>query len=397
MKDYQQMKEKILEAVKQNLPELIALNDDLADHPEVSGKEKETSRKIVELLRSKGFEVEYPFAGFDYAFKGVHGKNNHKYKIAILTEYDALPELGHACGHCVSGSISVLAGIAMSGLQDELDADIHVIGTPQEETEGAKTVMCLDGVFDNYDMAMMIHLYDQNLVYCNLFGLISWQYDFYGKAAHAAAAPWEGRNALNGAQLMMHAVDMMRQHVTPDVRLHGIYKKAGVVPGIVPEEASIHMYLRALDNDNLKDVLRRAADCAKGAAMATQTTVDIHRVELDYDSLKRNPAGESAIREAYEELGIDINGDHSMIFGSSDIGNVSFKCPAFHSTLQIVDKGIAIHTKEFEAAVKTPRAHEAIEKGAEIIALSITKIFSDENRIAAMKADFKKKQSELNK
>ena len=175
MDKYLELKEKIFERIDANWAELIALNDDLADHPEISGQEFETSRKIVELLKKKGFATEYPFAGIETAFKAVYGPNNHKYKVAILTEYDALPDIGHACGHCVSGSISVLAGIAMAELQDELNADIHVIGTPIEEADGAKVQMTDDGVFNDYDMAIMIHLYDQNLLYCILNGLMSYQ------------------------------------------------------------------------------------------------------------------------------------------------------------------------------------------------------------------------------
>ena len=390
MDKYLEMKEKIFERINANWDELIALNDDLADHPEISGQEFETSRKIVELLNQKGFATEYPFAGIETAFKAVYGPNNHKYKVAILTEYDALPDIGHACGHCVSGSISVLAGIAMAELQDELNADIHVIGTPIEEADGAKVQMTDDGVFNDYDMAIMIHLYDQNLLYCILNGLMSYQYNFHGKEAHASAAPWEGKNALNAAQLMFHGIDMLRQHVTPDVRMHGIYKEAGVAPNIVPEEASVHFYMRAVDKPYLQEVHRMVDDCARGAAIMTQTTWDTFKVDATYDCMKNNPAGISVMKEVYEELGIDINGDHDKLFGSSDIGNVSFACPAFHPTLQIVDRGVAIHTREFADAVKTQRAHDAIKLGAEVISLHITKTFMDEDKIKAMKEDFNK-------
>lgn len=390
MGKYEEVKEGILKGVGESLQELIALNDDLADHPEISGEEYESSRKIVELLRGKGFEVEYPFAGLDTAFKGVFGSNDHKYKVAILAEYDALPEIGHACGHCVSGSISILAAIALSKLQDALDTDVHIIGTPIEETDGAKCGMVKNGVFDQYDMAMMIHLYDQNLLYCTLLALDSFLYTFHGKAAHAAAQPWDGVNALNAGQLMFHAVDMLRQHVTPDVRLHGIFRNGGAAPNIVPEEASAEFYTRALEREYLDEINRKVDDCARGAAIATQTTWDKVLTAAPYNNLRNNPAGVEALGEVYEELGVPVNGDHSVIFGSSDIGNVSFVCPTFHPTLQLVERGIAIHTREFAAAVKTDRAHECIETGAKIIGLQVAKIFSDEKRIAAMKADFNK-------
>lgn len=388
MERYLEMKEKIAEAVKANLQDAIALNDDLADHPELSGEEYESSRKIVELLKRKGFDVEYPFAGLPTSFKATYGRNDHKYKVAIMTEYDALPGIGHACGHCVSGAISVLAGIAASKLQDALDADIDVIGTPVEETDGAKCALIKKGVFDHYDMAMMIHLYDQNLIYCTLNGLASYLYTFHGKAAHASAAPWDGINALNAAQLMFHGTDCLRQHVTPDVRIHGVIRNGGEAPNIVPEEASAEFYVRALDLDYMMDVVRKVDDCAAGGALATQCTWDKVETAATYANMRRNYTGEDALREIYEELDIDINGDHEKIFGSSDAGNVSFVCPTFHPTLQIVDRGVPIHTREFAQAVKTERAHEAIALGANVIALQIAKIFSDENKIKQMKADF---------
>ncbi len=388
MEKYLELKEKIAQAVKENLQDAIALNDDLADHPELSGEEYESSRKIVELLKRKGFDVEYPFAGLPTSFKATYGRNDHKYKVAIMTEYDALPGIGHACGHCVSGAISVLAGIAASKLQDALDADIDVIGTPVEETDGAKCALIKKGVFDHYDMAMMIHLYDQNLIYCTLNGLASYLYTFHGKAAHASAAPWDGINALNAAQLMFHGTDCLRQHVTPDVRIHGIIRNGGEAPNIVPEEASAEFYVRALDLDYMMDVVRKVDDCAAGGALATQCTWDKVETAATYANMRRNYTGEDALREIYEELDIDINGDHEKIFGSSDAGNVSFVCPTFHPTLQIVDRGVPIHTREFAQAVKTERAHEAIALGANVIALQIAKIFSDENKIKQMKADF---------
>lgn len=148
--------------------------------------------------------------------------------------------------------------------------------------------------------------------------------------------------------------------------------------------------MRAVDKPYLQEVHRMVDDCARGAAIMTQTTWDTFKVDATYDCMKNNPAGISVMKEVYEELGIDINGDHDKLFGSSDIGNVSFACPAFHPTLQIVDRGVAIHTREFADAVKTQRAHDAIKLGAEVISLHITKTFMDEDKIKAMKEDFNK-------
>ena len=180
MKTYTSLVRKTDEKIGLFHKELMALSDDLADHPEVGGQEYRTTEKMTALLREKGFTVTYPFAGLETAYKAVFGNNDHKYKIALLAEYDALPELGHACGHCLSGSISILAGIALSALQDDLDVDIHIIGTPDEEYNGGKPKMIRTGAFDDYDMAMMIHLYDANQVYTKLRALDTYTYYFHG-------------------------------------------------------------------------------------------------------------------------------------------------------------------------------------------------------------------------
>lgn len=389
--NYDQLKEIIISEIEKHKAELIALNDDLADHPEISGEEYETSKKIVNLLKNHGYTTEYPFAGLDTAFKGVYGENDHKYKIAILTEYDALPEIGHACGHCLSGSISVLAGLATKDLQDELDADIHIIGTPIEETDGAKCTMVEAGVFDGYDMAIMVHLYNSNLVAPKLQGLASFMYEFHGKAAHASAAPWEGVNAFNASQLMFHAVDMLRQHCKPDAQFHGIIRNGGEAPNIVPEEVTAEFYIRALDKHYLEELIQKVDDCARGAAIATQTTWDKYATAMTYDNLKENKTGVAALEEIYGELDIPINGDPDKIFGSSDAGNVSFVCPAFHPCLQVTEADTPIHTRGFAEAMKTERAHQCLGTGAEIIGLQIAKIFSDEEKIKALRADFERK------
>lgn len=389
MEKYLQIREKIDEAIAGNLAELSALSDDIADHPEVSGEEYETSKKIVELLRSKGFECEYPFAGLDTSFKAGYGSNDHKYKVAVLTEYDALPGIGHACGHNLSGAISVLAGIACMGIQDELDCDIHVIGTPAEETDGAKCGMCNKGIFKDYDMAMMVHLYDQNLVYCKLNGLACIQYDFYGKASHAGASPWDGQNALNAAMLMIHGLDCIRGCSTPDSRINSIILKGGYAAGSIPEDAKVETWTRSPDYDYLLKLNERVENCAKGAALMAECTYDMKFVAEIYKTMKRNYTGEAAIEAVFNELGLDINGDHEKLFGSSDIGNVSFECPAFHPTLQLAEMGTAIHTRDFMACVKGEKAHKCLEDGAKLIAHTIAMIFTDEEKIKKMKEDFK--------
>ncbi|MFV0516020.1 MAG: amidohydrolase [Aminipila sp.] len=387
MEKYELLKKQAFENIEQYRETCNKINDYLADNPEISGEEYKASKMIVETLKNNGYEVEFPFAGFETAFKAIYGKNNHARKIAILTEYDALPGIGHACGHCTSAAISVLAGLSLKEMQEELDADIHIIGTPIEETDGAKCTMVKNGIFDNYDMALMVHLFGENLLAPKLQALDSYLFEFKGKSAHGAAAPWEGRNALNGVQLMFHALDMLRQHVKPDVRIHGIIKDGGFAANIVPESASAEIYFRSMSRDYLDEIMAKVEDCAKGAAIATQTTFEKHPTAQSYDNLKNNATGLSALEEIYNELELEL-GDSERVFGSSDAGNVSMVCPTFHPILQITDSSIAIHTREFADAVKSPRAYEAIVTGSKILTLQILKIFTNKEKFNAMKRDF---------
>jgi amidohydrolase len=387
---YEELKQKMTARVAKSWKDCVAISDALADKPELSGEEYESSKRWVEYLRSQGFKVEYPFAGLATAFKAVYGADNHSRKIALMAEYDALPGIGHACGHCVSGAVSVLAGIGLAEIQDELDADVHVIGTPNEETDGAKCVMVDQGVFNGYDMAMMAHMYDENMVKFELQCLDCQLYTFHGKAAHAGAAPWEGRNALNGVQLMIHATDMLRQHLLKECQMHCCIRNGGAAPNIVPEEASVEFYGRAMHRDVLIDLMAKMDDCAKGAAIATQTECDKKPTAPCYLNMKPNPTGNACLLESFRELGFDIDPDRQVMFGSSDAGNVSWACPTFHPGLKIAPAGTAVHTREFEACVRTDEAHEVIKNGACLLGLHALKIFTDKERFQAMKDDFAK-------
>lgn len=388
MKTYEELKSWIDKQTAGNLAELALLSDDIADNPEESGAEYETSRKMVCLLKDKGFDAEYPFAGLETAFKAFCGHNNHKYKIAVLAEYDALPEIGHACGHNVSGAVSLLAGIALKDLQDDLNADIHIIGTPAEESDGAKCVMCDAGIFRDYDMAMMVHLYDKNQTYCTLNGLASFMYNFHGKASHAGAAPWEGQNALNAVQLMLHGIDCIRGCSKPETRLNSVIFRGGVAGGSIPEDAQVETWVRYPEYGYLEKLMERVDNCAAGAALMAECTWEKYPTAAVYKSMKRNKTGEAVIGEVFGELGLELNGNPDALFGSSDIGNVSFECPSFHPTLQIAPEGVPIHTREFLACVKGEKAHKCIEDGAKLVALTIAKIFSDKEKIKAVKNDF---------
>lgn len=390
MMSYKEQKKKLMDAISRHHDELEGLSDDLTDHPELSAQEFRSSKQIVALLRRHGFTVEYPFDKTETAFRGIAGGSPHTHKVALLTEYDALPDIGHACGHSLSGSISCLAALALQEVQEELDLEVHVIGTPAEETIGYKAFMADHGVFDAYDLAIMVHLYNQNLVTPKLLALDSYFYEFHGKAAHGAAAPWMGVNAFNAAQLQFHAIDMMRQHLKADARIHGIIRYGGEAANVVPDYVKSEIYVRAAKSAYRDEIVEKVDRMADGAAIATGCTWNKYREDHPYDDLKRNETGDATLREVYAELDIPINGDEEALFGSSDIGNVSYRCPAFHPCLQITPLEVPIHSKGFADAVKSNRAHRTLDQGAAVIALQVLKIIGDPARLQALKRDFAK-------
>ncbi|MFA7220933.1 MAG: M20/M25/M40 family metallo-hydrolase, partial [Synergistaceae bacterium] len=241
---------KVYSSIDEQKEHAFSVSDDIAAHPELSGEEFRTAGIFCEWLKNDGFDVEMPYCGMETAF--IAKKGSGKPRVAILVETDALPEVGHGCGHNLSGTMSVLAGTALFKVMDEINGELLVIGTPAEETWGAKCQMADLGVMDDIDLAIMIHCTShKNLVSMTTPALQGWNITFKGVASHAAAAPWDGRNAFNGARLFFDAMDMMRQHVRPEIRMHGILKECGTAVNTVPEKAVIHLELRAPDRRDL--------------------------------------------------------------------------------------------------------------------------------------------------
>lgn len=372
--------------ISKYLDQVIEVNNYLSDHPEIGGEEIESSKKIVELLRKHNIEVEYPFLDMPTAFRGIINKGKET-KAAILVEYDALRGIGHACGHCASAAISLLSALVLNDIKEEIPAEIHIIGTPDEEMRGGKVPMVNKGVFDNMDFAIMMHMSNANVVFSGSLALDAYLFEFHGKPAHAASIPWEGRNALNAGRLFLDSVDMMRQHVKDDVRLHGYIQNGGDASNIVPHYVSIEMLVRAKDRAYLNEVSGWVMDCAAGAALATRTSFTSSQIGEKYDGLKRNKAGEEILKGLFKDLNLDLTDMGDKTGGSSDIGNVSQVIPAFHPYISI-GEGLHAHTKEFALAMKTQRNYKAIENGGEILARFVRDVYKSKESLERIKADF---------
>ena len=381
-----------LDAVRSRIdelaPEAAALNYWLAANPEISGEERNACEKFCALLEEHGSAVEREFCGVPHAFRArVCESPASGINIGILAEYDALPEIGHACGHCASGSLSLLAALALHG--SGLGANVDIIGTPDEEVTGRKIDMAKAGVFDGYDFVIMIHMDSKNKIESKFLALSAFRYKFHGAPAHASACPWEGRNAMDGVTLMTHALDMMRQHVRPSTRIHGIITRGGEASNIVPEFASAEYLFRSPDSRYLAEITPKLHDCARGAALATQTEVEIEEFSPPFDSMKPNAAGTALIGEIYDSLGLPVTADDIESAGSSDIGNVSFRCAAFHPTLSVCDADIPAHTREFAACMTDKRIETVIKTGASVICEMIIRSVFEPERLEAIRRDFR--------
>ncbi len=372
------MEQYIHSAVERRHAQAAALSDDLAAHPEVAGEEVRSSQKIVDILREAGYEVEYPYLDRPTGFRGVL-KNGEGPTVGILVEYDALPGIGHACGHCVHGSMSVLAALAMADLRDKFHGTVYVYGTPAEETDGAKVGMAAKGAFDGLDLAVMIHSWSggAGCADMDLFSLRCYEVEFRGKSAHAAAAPWDGHSALAAARKFLDLIDARRECFTPDVRVNSVISDGGRRPNIIPDRAEVVVEFRTASMSALQALDETILKCARAAAMALDCQVSWKESFDGFADMVRVPALEDAAEDLFTDLGLPVAPVQAPN-GSSDMGNVSYRCPAIQPLLSICDAPYALHTPEFRDETTKAPAHAAIADGAKLITALALRVLTDE-------------------
>ncbi len=375
------------------------INDTLAKNPEVSGQEKESSSFICNTLEKAGMPVERALAGIQYAFRAEAVKSTAAGapKLAILCEYDALPNIGHGCGHSASGSVSVLAALTLHELNKELLAqgqsglpmNVDIIGTPDEELTGGKIDLVNAGVFNDYDFAIMVHMDGvETRANSDFLALDDYRIVFHGKPAHAAGEPWNGVNALNGMQLALNAIDMLRQQVRPEVRIGYYVVAGGRASNIIPDYAEFECCIRHTDRTYLDTVVAKVMNCVAGAALATGTTYEITQYGHKFDNMAWNETGTELINRVLTELDFPHVTGRPTDLGSSDIGNVSKVCPAFHPNLRLKGEPKVCHTKEFAAAMLEPTIKETITEGAQLIAKTLLTLMEEPEVLKAIKEEF---------
>lgn len=374
-------------------PDAFAINYTLAKNPELSSHEFETVKTIGSILEKHGMDVTYEFCNLPTAFMASAVKvDNPKGRLAILCEYDALPEVGHACGHSASGSMSVLAALTLRKMQQDgvaFNMDVDIIGTPDEEATGCKVDMCDAGVFKDYDLAIMVHLDgEETRPNSQFLALDCFRARYHGKPAHAAGEPWNGINAVNGVQLAIHAMDMMRQQVRPETRIGTWIIAGGTASNVIPEFGELEVTVRHTERDYLNGLSEQIKKIFEGAALCTGTTVDIEFYGNPYDDMNQNQRGTLLIEDVMTDMGIDFKPGPADIGGSSDIGNVSYQCAAFHPKLRLSGEDKVCHSKEFAAAMLEPTIEQTILDGANIIGRTLLSLVENPAVLEEIVAEF---------
>lgn len=365
-------------AVRSIETDLTALSHSIHGEPELAFEEHRSVAKITELLGQSGFEVRTGICDLPTAFDATFGSG--ELVIAICAEYDALPEIGHACGHNIIAAAAVGAGVALAAFADRLGITIRVIGTPAEESGGGKVLMLERGAFDGVAAAMMVHPGPIDITGATSLALSDIAVTFKGREAHASAAPEFGRNAADAATVAQVGIGLLRQHLSPGQQVHGIVSDGGVAPNIVPARAEMLYYLRAHTSSALAELTARAEACFAAGALATGCTHEIRTVSPMYAELTPDPWLVTAYREEIIDMGrvpLPLEWEGVRPLGSTDMGNVTNVVPGIHPVIGLDSGGAVTHQPEFAAACITVSADRAVVDGAIALARTTVRAATD--------------------
>ncbi|MCA1645750.1 MAG: M20 family metallopeptidase, partial [Chloroflexi bacterium] len=392
----EQLKQRVCEAVNRRAAQLIETADWIHAHPEIGHQEVEAARRLSGMLQSEGIPVEMGTAGMATAFKAeLGGQRAARPRVAILAEYDALPGLGHGCGHNLIGTSAVGAGLALVEVAPELDGSIWILGTPAEESaapnSGGKVHMVNAGIFADVDAAIMFHPATETAVTLDRsLAARGFEFYFHGRAAHAAGAPEEGINALDAVVLLYNAISVLRQQMRSDVRIHGIILHGGAAANIIPDYAAIRYRTRADDSDYLADVVQRVIACAEGAAKATGCRLEWSEYMPGYENSMPNRVLLELITGNMRALGLSVNNERRRSGrGSTDFGNVSRRVPGIEARLAITDDWeVPGHSIEFREAAGSDQGRQAMLNAAKSLAMTAIDLLTEPQHLKQARAVF---------
>jgi amidohydrolase len=359
--------------IEQRLPELIALSHSVHSTPELCFNETTSAHTVAEALRDGGLSVSEGVYDLPTALESRSGDGD--LVIAVCAEYDALPDVGHACGHNIIAASAVGAGLALAAVADEIGLQVRVLGTPAEEGGGGKIFMLDRGAFDGVHAAMMVHPWPVERLTGACLAVAHFDVHFSGKEAHASAAPWEGVNALDAMTIAQVALGLLRQQLPPGDQVHGVITRGGAAANVIPAAVTGRFMARSLTIDRLSALETRVRACFEAGALATGCTVTYEKLSPDYSHMEADPALVAAYRINAESLGRNFDADDAdapLPTFSTDMANVSLAVPTIHPLIGIETGGAVNHQHEFAAACITPSADAAVRDGA--LALAWTAI-----------------------
>lgn len=374
-----------LQGIEQDLWDICK---QMYDHPELGDQEYESMKLLTSLLGKHGFSIETGIVGRPTAFKAEYTSGKPGPKIAYLAEYDALPGVGHGCGHNLIGTMSVGAGITLSKVIQEIGGSVVVLGTPAEETNGAKVPMSEQGVFDDMDVAMILHPSDQSYVSGESLAMDAIQFAYSGKASHAAASPEKGINALDSVIQLFNGINALREHLPTDVRIHGVITERGKAANVVPDYAVAQFYIRAKARSYLNEVVEKVKNIATGAALMAGTTLEISNYELSYDDMITNQSLSDAFTKNLAQTSDLPILAAKQSYGSIDMGNVSQVVPAIHPYIGLNKPGLVAHTKEFAEQTITEDGYKTLKSGVLALAGTGFDIITNKDLLESIKSEF---------
>lgn len=383
-------KEKATASIAAMSSTLLGCSHEIHANPELGFEEFHAHDVLANAIEAAGLTVERQAFGLDTAFCARAGHEGPL--IAVLLEYDALPEIGHACGHNVIAAAGLGAGLAAAALADALGGRVMLLGTPAEEGGGGKIVLADRGAFEGVDAAMMIHPADADLLTMTTVALEPLLVQYQGQAAHAAAAPWKGRNALDAAVLGYMNVAALRQHIGPDERIHGIFTKAGDKANIVPHLTEATWYVRSPTVADLVPLKERVMACLEAGAVAAGCTCSFKHADRpeQYSDMRDNVPLLGAFADNCVDLGrhLRVPGTGQKVVGSTDMGNISYIVPSIHPMLQVAPAGVPIHSPGFAAFAGGPAGDQAVLDGARAMASTVIDLWARPELLAEARAAF---------
>lgn len=382
----------ILSKIDELSSTFISISHQIHENPEIGNQEYFASAALTNLLKENGFSIEKGVAGHETAFIARKGSSREGAVIGYLAEYDALPGLGHACGHNIIGTSSCAAAIALSSIIEEIGGEVVVFGTPAEEggpNGSAKGSFVKEGLIERVDACLMVHPYNRTTKTGSTLAVDPLDFEFKGKSAHAAASPEDGINALDGVIQLFNGINALRQHVTEDVRIHGIITHGGDAPNIVPDYAKARFYIRAKTRKACNKVTKKVKAVANGAAIATGTELNIIKIQNEVDDFKLNRRFDRVFQEAIESIGEFFDDKERKGLGSTDAGNVSQVVPTIHPYIKIGPESLVVHTNEFREAAVSEEGDRALLIGAKALALTGYKLIEEDDVLKEIQREFR--------